>query len=155
MGHPLPRVVCVCHDSNPIGSTLTQLAQFDISSNHGCTPLQASTTFQYLALDRLRIMAASRQTITDLLAAMDRLEVAPRRRRRPRGPAPSRGQIISVSRDVVLTLQRIDVHGCYIGSMACMLFGLNRTPNVRILGRLGSGSEHLANACAHWAHTGP
>lgn len=53
------------------------------------------------------------------------------RRRRPRGPPPSQAQIITVAKDVIATLQMAEVHACFIGSMACMLFGHTRKPNVR------------------------
>ena len=56
-------------------------------------------------------------------------------RRRPRGPPPSELQIIIAANDVVSTLKSVNVDACFMGSMACKLFGNTRKPNVRILKR--------------------
>ncbi|KAF8515170.1 hypothetical protein JB92DRAFT_80301 [Gautieria morchelliformis] len=51
------------------------------------------------------------------------------RRRRPRGPLPSETQIIRTAEDVVSSLKTLGIDACFIGSMACLLFGNTRKPN--------------------------
>jgi hypothetical protein len=58
------------------------------------------------------------------------------RRRRPRGPPPSETQIIRTAEDAVSSLNTLGIDACFIGSMACMLFGNIRKPNVLISDRI-------------------
>ncbi|KIJ31453.1 hypothetical protein M422DRAFT_234553 [Sphaerobolus stellatus SS14] len=48
--------------------------------------------------------------------------------RRPRGPPPTFSQLVSASRDVIRTLKELGIDACFVGGMACKLYGTTRQP---------------------------
>ena len=51
-------------------------------------------------------------------------------RSRPRGPPPTSAQVRRVAAAAIATLETIGVKACFVGGMACYLFGNLRQPNV-------------------------